>query len=487
MKSQTALAFEYSYLDLPEAFYTQLAPTPVAEPRLVALNDALAQELGLHLPGLSSQDKAALFSGNRLTPDAQPFAQAYAGHQFGGFTMLGDGRAHVLGELVTPSGDRVDVQLKGSGPTPYSRRGDGRAALGPMLREYVISEAMHAMGIPTTRALAVVTTGQTVYREQPEQGAILTRTAASHLRVGTFEYASALGNPAPLQALLDYTLARHFPNLADADDKAIALLDAVMQKQIDLIVHWMRVGFIHGVMNTDNMALSGETIDYGPCAFMDTYDPATVFSSIDHQGRYAYANQPKIALWNLTRFAEALLPVIDDDEKQAIAKAEATLNTFSTGYRKKWLAMMRAKLGLTKEDEADETLIAGLLNWMKATKADYTNTFRDLGSPGFSPGCKAPYDTEAFSAWHTDWQARRERYGESRKASQALMQQTNPAIIPRNHKVEEALTATSDGDLKPFRTLLSALQSPYDDHHGLAPYQLPAPEGSCRYQTFCGT
>ena len=485
MTSDTTLQFEYSYLDLPESFYALLAPAPVAKPRLVAFNQTLADELGVDLADLSDNDKAALFAGNELPSDAKPFAQAYAGHQFGGFTNLGDGRAHVLGEIVLPNSQRFDVQFKGSGPTPYSRRGDGRAVLGPMLREYLISEAMAALGIPTTRALAVVTTGEAVQREKPEQGAILTRVAASHLRVGTFEFAAAHRDKAMLQALLDYTLKRHFPDLIDANNKALALLDAVLRKQVDLIVHWMRVGFVHGVMNTDNMALSGETIDYGPCAFMDTYDPATVFSSIDHQGRYAYANQPAIALWNLTRFAEALLPVIDDEQEQAVALAEETLTSFSHLYREKWVSMMRAKLGLLGEEEGDEKLIQRLLDWMKDNKADYTNTFRELSDEAKHQA--PPYDADVFRAWQSDWQARREHRSKSIKASRALMQQTNPAVIPRNHKVEEALAAATAGDLHPFRELLEALQSPYEDREALTPYQSPAPLGSCAYQTFCGT
>ncbi|MFN3166246.1 MAG: protein adenylyltransferase SelO [Phycisphaeraceae bacterium] len=507
MPTDLALPLEYSYLALPEAFYTLVAPTPVVKPALAVFNATLATELGLDFAGSTEDALANLFSGTRLPPNARPFAQAYAGHQFGGFTMLGDGRAHVLGEHITPHGERVDLQLKGSGQTPYSRRGDGRAVLGPMLREYLISEAMAALGIPTTRALAVVSTGESVYREQPEQGAVLTRVAASHLRVGTFEYAAAHRDRALLEALIDYTLARHFPPLVRADNKALALLDAVLHKQADLVVHWMRVGFVHGVMNTDNMALSGETIDYGPCAFMDQYDPATCFSSIDVNRRYAYANQPAIALWNLTRFAEALLPAIDEDEMRAVAMAEETLKTYSHLYRDKWLAMMRAKLGLFGEEAGDEPLIDRLLSWMKDNNADYTNTFRglrlivpstqiappvnagpasqDAPSPAFT--CGANFDDDTFRAWHNDWQARRERQDEPLEASDQLMQQTNPAVIPRNHKVEQALAAATAGDIQPFDALLSALQSPYEEREALAPYQSPAPPGSCKYQTYCGT
>jgi uncharacterized protein YdiU (UPF0061 family) len=491
--------FENSYQRLPEVYYAQVAPVPVASPELVVFNDDLAGELGLDCSGLDTQARAALFSGNDLPEAAQPIAQAYAGHQFGGFTMLGDGRAHLIGEQITPSGKRFDIQFKGSGQTPFSRRGDGRAVLGPMLREYLVSEAMAALGIPTTRALAVVTTGEAVQRETPLPGAILTRIAASHIRVGTFQYAAIQEDRSLLGPLLDYTIDRHHPELADADNKAIALLDATIERQADLIVHWMRVGFIHGVMNTDNMALSGETIDYGPCAFMDTYDPATVFSSIDHNGRYAYANQPGIALWNLTRLAEALLAAIDADEEAAVKKAEASLNRFSDVYRDKWLAMMRAKLGLFGNEDTDTQLITDLLNWMKESKADFTNTFLELTNKlsrlGFSPAtglatCRAeaqPTDSDAFAAWHTRWRARLEENDQPIEAAQQLMQRTNPAVIPRNHKVEAALTAATEGDMQPFHKLHAVLQRPYEDSESLTPYQAPPGPEACRYQTFCGT
>ena len=485
MASSSGLNLEQSYLELPEVFYARVEPVAVADPAMVVFNDVFASALGLDCSGLGADEQAALFSGNRLPAGAQPIAQAYAGHQFGGFTMLGDGRAHLLGEHVTPDGQRVDIQLKGSGQTPFSRSGDGRAVLGPMLREYLISEAMAALGIPTTRALAVVKTGEPVQRETLLPGAILTRVANSHLRVGTFEFAAALKDRSALQALLDYTIDRHHPGPADADNQAIALLDATLQRQTDLILHWMRVGFIHGVMNTDNMALSGETIDYGPCAFMDAYDPATVFSSIDHHGRYAYANQPAIALWNLTRFAEALLGVIDDDEVAAIKQAEACLNRFSDLYRDKWLAMMCAKLGLLGSDDSDGQLIADLLSWMKETKADYTNTFLDLTR---TVGSTQPIDTsESFTAWHIRWQERLKQNDLPIEEAQHLMQRTNPAVIPRNHKVEEALAAATEGDMQPFRNLCAALQKPYEDREDLEPYQTPPGPEACRYQTFCGT
>eukprot|EP00752_Nemacystus_decipiens_P013574 g12032.t1 len=463
----------------------------------------LASDLGLEASTINEDELASLFSGSTLPEGAKPLAQAYAGHQFGHFTMLGDGRAHLLGEHLSPDGKRFDIQLKGSGQTPFSRRGDGRAVLGPMLREYLISEAMAALGIPTTRALAVVTTGEDVQRETLLPGAILTRVAASHIRVGTFQFASATGDRAMLQALLDYTIQRHDPQLIDVESKALGLLDAAIHRQADLIVHWMRVGFIHGVMNTDNMTLSGETIDYGPCAFMDTYNPATVFSSIDHNGRYAYANQPAIAAWNLARLAEALLPMIDDDADKAIQLADVLVNRFAEVYKEKWLTMMRAKLGMVGEEQDDKQLISDLLAWMKKSQADYTNTFRKLeremsaqrgrgscqadepsarcGSAGASPSLSIP------DAWHTRWQDRLQHNGRPIEESIALMQKTNPAVIPRNHKVEEALEAATNGDLQPFHALHAVLQSPYEQRDTLAPYQSPPEPSNQVYQTFCGT
>ena len=474
-----------SYQRLPGLLYAQVEPEPVSSPEMVAFSNGLADELGLDLSGLSDDQRAALFTGNVLPMGAQPIAQAYAGHQFGHFTMLGDGRAHLIGEQITPDGRRFDIQLKGSGPTPYSRRGDGRAVLGPMLREYLISEAMATLGIPTTRALAVVTTGEPVQRETLLPGAVLTRVAASHIRVGTFQFASATQDRPVLEALLDYTLQRHDPALIDADNKALALLDAAIERQADLIVHWMRVGFIHGVMNTDNTTLSGETIDYGPCAFMDAYDPATVFSSIDVNGRYAYANQPAIIAWNLARLAEALLPLIDDDGDRAVQIAEAKVNGFADLYRDKWLAMMRAKLGLFGHDDGDYELITDLLAWMKNNHADYTNTFRDLA--GQARPESPPYGCKAFTDWHARWQTRLEQNDPPRAAARKLMQRTNPAVIPRNHKVEEALAAATEGDLEPFHALHKALQSPYEEREGLSPYQSPPEPGERVYQTFCGT
>ena len=489
--TMTDLGFQFdtTYATLPPTFYTEGAPAPAHNPGIVVVNQALADEMGLDLSSLDPNAQAQLFSGNVLPPGAAPFSQAYAGHQFGNFTLLGDGRAHMWGEHVTPKGQRLDIQFKGSGRTPYSRQGDGKAALGPMLREYIVSEGMHHLGIPTTRSLAVVTTGQPVIREALLKGAILTRVASSHIRVGTFQFAAYQRDKDALTALLDYTIARHYPDLAEAPNKAVALIEAVMEKQVDLIVHWMRVGFIHGVMNTDNMTLSGETIDYGPCAFMDAYDPATVFSSIDHMGRYAYGNQPRIAQWNIARLAETLLPLIDADEDKAVDLAETAINQFPELYFAKWRAMMRAKLGLIGEQDGDEALGLDLLKWMQTNTADFTNTFRDL-SQETKP--TAPlYGQAGFAEWHGRWQARRAQNDVPEADSLALMRASNPAIIPRNHIVEHALTAAEEeGDLAPLMALLSVLQSPYQDQDavgGVSPYQsLPDP-GERVYQTFCGT
>ncbi len=370
---------DHTYATLPALFHAAAAPTPVRDPHYVVFNPALAAAIGLDAASLEGPAGAAIFAGNHLPEDARPLAQAYAGHQFGHFTVLGDGRAILLGEQTTPAGTRVDVQLKGAGQTPYSRRGDGRAALGPMLRELLISEAMHGLGIPTSRSLAVVSTGEPVYRERPLPGAVLTRIAASHLRVGTFEWAAVSRDPAALPALAAYTVQRHFPEVADAATPHLALFEAIVERQARLIAQWQLVGFIHGVMNTDNMALSGETLDYGPCAFMDVYDPETVFSSIDAAGRYAYGNQPPIAQWNLARLAEAMLPLFDADRTRAIELATAALERFVSRFEHHWLAGMRAKLGLTTEEPEDRALVEALLAWMRGAGADFTNTFRTLG------------------------------------------------------------------------------------------------------------
>jgi uncharacterized protein YdiU (UPF0061 family) len=480
---------ENSYAALPSILHARLRPTPVREPRLVVLNHALARELGLDPAALSSPDAAALFAGNRIPPGADPLAQAYAGHQYGNFTPLGDGRALLIGEQITPGGERFDIQLKGSGPTPYSRRGDGRAALGPMLREYVVSEAMHALGIPTTRSLAVAGTGEQVWRQEGAlPGAVLTRVAASHIRVGTFEWAAAVAHQAgdeALRALCDYTLRRHYPELVASTEPALALLDAVVERQATLIVRWMSVGFVHGVMNTDNMALSGETIDYGPCAFIDAYDPATVFSSIDQQGRYAYGNQPRIAQWNLARLAEALLPLLHREEEESVKIASAAIQRFSGHFLRHSLATMRRKLGLFNEEPEDQALIEGLLGWMQRTQADFTNTFAALSTP--DTDVLAALSDEEFQGWHTRWRARLTRQTQSPADSLTLRRVTNPAFIPRNHLVEAALASATQGDLTPFERFLEILATPFD-HERVAPeYKSPAPKSLEAYRTFCGT
>lgn len=468
---------EHTYAQLPAMLHEHLDPTPVREPQMVVFNHTLAESLGLNSAALATQP--AIFAGNALPEGAKPLAQAYAGHQYGNFTGLGDGRAILLGEQVTPQGARYDVQLKGSGPTPFSRRGDGRAALGPMLREHIISEAMHALGIPTTRSLAVVTTGEKVFRQDLQPGAVLTRIAASHIRVGTFEWAAAHGDHDALRALTHHTLRRHYPDRATAEVPGLALLEAVMERQAALIAQWQCVGFIHGVMNTDNMALSGETIDYGPCAFMDTFDPATVFSSIDRHGRYAYGNQAKIAQWNLARLAEALLPMLHPDEKQAVELANTAIESFKPLFEHQWLAGMRAKLGLFTEEAEDRALIESLLEWMRVQKADFTNTFRQL-----HPAETSPQADPAFAAWHARWQARLALQPQSEEEVRRGMRAHNPAVIPRNHKVEEALSAAVEGDLGVMQRLLEVLAKPYDH----APeYSTPSGLPPGAYQTFCGT
>lgn len=450
------------------------------------LNHALAESLALDIDVLSAAEAAALFSGNVLPEGAQPIAQAYAGHQFGHFTMLGDGRAILLGEHLTPAGERFDIQLKGSGQTPFSRRGDGRAALAPMLREYVISEAMYALGIPTTRSLAVVTTGEQVVRETLLPGAILTRVARSHIRVGTFEYAAGQGGADAIKILADYAIQRHYPDLADAANPYLALLNRVIERQAALVAKWLLTGFIHGVMNTDNMSISGETIDYGPCAFMDAYDPDTVFSSIDQNGRYRYGNQPLMAQWNLARLAETLLPLIDTVQEKAVALAEEAIHAFPAIYQTQWMTGMRKKLGLFTAEAEDGELITGLLTWMRQQQADYTNTFRALVSETL------PQDTlfqdAGFAAWHARWQIRLARQPGSSNKSFQLMRANNPAIIPRNHRVEEALSAASEqGDYALMQRLLAAVANPYADVPEYQDFRAPPAPSERVYQTFCGT
>ncbi len=473
--------FDYSYLSLPPEFHTELAPTPVAQPELVLVNSELAHDLALDFAADNVANTAELLSGNRLPEGARPFAQAYAGHQFGHLTMLGDGRALVLGEQVLADGSRFDIQLKGSGRTPYSRQGDGRAALGPMLREYLVSEAMHALGVPTTRSLAVVQSGELVFREQALAGAILTRVASSHIRIGTFVHAAALAKPQSLRDLLSYTLQRHYPDLLPAENQALALLKAVAARQASLLAHWQRVGFIHGVMNTDNVALSGETIDYGPCAFLDSYDPKTVFSSIDRDGRYCFGNQPAIGQWNLARFAESLLPVLHDDRDQALELARAVVNDFAQLYQEQYLRTMRAKLGLAEAQADDEQLIADLLSWMHSQRADYTNSFLALLDEQWQP----PYTNPDFQRWHKRWRRRAGANVGGLAQAREIMQAHNPRVIPRNHAVEQALESALTGNIQDFHNLLAALRSPYQAQEQHHLYQQPVEIAN--YRTFCGT
>lgn len=485
-KIETGWNLDSSYARLPKTFFTRQNPTPVRSPKLIILNYPLATFLGLDVQALQSKDGVAVFAGNQIPEGALPLAQAYAGHQFGHFALLGDGRAMLLGEQITPCGARLDIQLKGSGRTFYSRGGDGRAALGPMLREYIISEAMHALGIATTRSLAVVTTGESVIRQTEQPGAILIRVAASHLRVGTFQYVSKWGTIEDLQILADYTLQRHFPDADAALNRYLFLLQEVIKRQASLIAKWQLVGFIHGVMNTDNMALSGETIDYGPCAFMDAYDPATVFSSIDIKGRYAYGNQPPIAGWNLARFAETLLPLLHENEKQAVKLAQDAISDFMELCHSNWLAGMRAKLGIFNKEIQDESLINSLFSIMHKYRADYTNTFRALTLDTQSE--MVLFGTAEFTQWHELWQARLGRQQETKASSQQLMRSSNPGIIPRNHRVEAALeAAVKQGDYSVMEQLLDVLSNPYAHSPEQADYStLPAPS-THPYRTFCGT
>jgi len=488
VRTNAGWSLQHSYARLPDIFHAAAAPTPVRVPRLVLLNRPLAKSLGLDANALEGAAGAALFSGNLLPPGAATLAQAYAGHQYGHFAILGDGRAILLGEQIAPGGGRFDIQLKGAGPTPFSRRGDGRAALGPMLREYAIGEAMHALGIPTTRSLAVVETGETVWRQEGFPGAVLTRVAKSHLRVGTFQWAAARGDEAALRALVTYTVRRHYPDLMEAQNPALALLEAIVERQAALIAQWMLVGFVHGVMNTDNMAVSGETIDYGPCAFIDTYDPATVFSSIDRDGRYAYGNQPRIAQWNLARLAETLLSLLHPEEKTALAMATGTVEAFTASYERHWLTGMRRKLGLFTEEPADAALVETLLGWMEHTHADYTNTFVALTR---QPGETDPFptnDDDDGRRWREAWEARLTRQPQSADESLGLRRSHNPAFIPRNHLVEAALLAASSrDDLEPLTRLLEVLAQPFDYTRHAPEYRMPAPSGGSEYRTFCGT
>ena len=476
--------FDNSYYKLPESFRENINPIPVRKPELIILNKGLAEELNLNFSKLDVKDISELFAGNLLPKGSNSIAQAYAGHQFGHFTMLGDGRAVLIGEHISNKKDRYDIQLKGSGKTAFSRNGDGRAALGPMLREYIVSEAMYNLGIPTTRGLAVVKTGEEVIRETPLQGAILTRVALSHIRVGTFQYVAARQKRDELEILFNYVVNRHYPNIKNSKNEAIDLLETVLDKQIELVVNWMRVGFIHGVMNTDNMSISGETIDYGPCAFMDFYDPKTVFSSIDQMGRYAYCNQPIIAKWNLSRFAECLIPLIDKDQSKAIGLATDIINTFEKKYEEKWLGMMRDKLGLFGIDHKDKFLILDLLTWMHQKKVDYTNTFCHLMN--FKINNNRDYEDNEFQSWKKRWKERLLKNNNSPEKFMKLMRSVNPLVIPRNHKIEEALSKANDGDYDLMNELVKILCKPYTDQKDILNYQLPSYSND-DYKTFCGT
>ena len=476
---------ENSYANLPEFFYSKIDLNNVHSPKLVILNENLAEYLGLNAGELKSNEGVSFLSGNSVPEGSIPIAQAYAGHQFGYFTMLGDGRALLIGEQITPQGERFDIQLKGSGRTPYSRGGDGRAALKPMLREYIISEAMYNLNIPTTRSLAVVTTGEPVIREDILRGSILTRVASSHIRVGTFAYASNYGTKDNIRQLADYTINRHYKEIENNENKYLSFLKEAVKRQASLIAKWQLIGFIHGVMNTDNMVISGETIDYGPCAFMDTYNPDAVFSSIDKYGRYAYKNQPEIAVWNLSRFAETLLPLIHENKEQAIKLAQDAVSEFYELYHNNWILGMRSKLGIFNEEKEDEQIVEELLNLMYKSNEDYTNTFIKLT---FGKKEGAMYESTEFREWYNKWQRRLKRQNQSKEQSIELMKNSNPALIPRNHIVEEALSAADEkNDYSVMESLLNALSKPFAHTADNAVYAELPPASFCKYKTFCGT
>lgn len=486
------LGLQHSYAALPGRFFARVAPTPVPDPKLVVLNGGLARELGLD-PRSLEPEAAAMLSGNRIPEDAEPIAMAYAGHQFGAFVpSLGDGRAILLGEIKGPDGILRDVQLKGAGLTPFSRGGDGRAALGPMLREYLVSEAMHALSVPTTRSLAVVTTGEQVFRESALPGAVLTRVATTHIRVGTFQYFAARGDEEAVRTLLEYVIARHYPEARDTEVPALSVLKSIAQRQAALMADWMALGFIHGVMNTDNMSVAGETIDYGPCAFMDEYDPNTVFSSIDHRGRYAFANQPAIAQWNLARLAETLLPLIDPETEKAIALATGVLEPFIAEFEARFLAGMRRKIGLAAATEGDADLVKRLLAVMAQSHADFTLTFRRLAllaeRPDEEPRLRELFAQPAdIDSWLRDWRNSLVRDGRSTGERVAGMRAASPAYVPRNHRVQIALDAAERCDHGPFRALLEVLQSPFDEQPQRSEYAGPPRPEERVLRTFCGT
>ena len=485
LEKQIGWKFDNTYSKLPNYMLSKINPTPVKNPETVIFNHDLSKDIDLDFSKIKNQDIASIFSGNKLPEGSETISQAYAGHQFGYFTILGDGRAHMIGEHITKSKKRLDIQFKGSGQTPYSRNADGRAALGPMLREYLISESMYNLGIPTTRSLAVIKTGEDVIRETNLKGAILTRVASSHIRVGTFQYALISKDEKILKALFDYTINRHYPELKESLFPALDLLKIVLDKQIELVCNWMRVGFVHGVMNTDNMTISGETIDYGPCAFMDSYDPRTVFSSIDKHGRYSYFNQPIITKWNLERFAESLLPLVDDDNKVAIKIVTDVLKEFPEKYKKNWIGMMKKKLGLISENPKDEELIIELLSWMHKNKADYTNTFCYLMNQYKLKN--EIYNESQFILWKKKWEQRINLNNSCLKKSLKIMRTVNPLVIPRNHLVEEALNhATEKNSLNKINELLKVLKDPYNSNSETSKYQ-STQFSEKNYVTYCGT
>jgi uncharacterized protein YdiU (UPF0061 family) len=487
-----AFTFDNSYARLPERFFAPQAPTPVASPTLIKLNAPLADLLGLDARFLASPAGVAVLAGNAVPEGAAPLAMAYAGHQFGGFSpQLGDGRAILLGEVIGRDGIRRDIQLKGGGRTPFSRNGDGRAALGPVLREYIVSEAMHALGIPTTRSLAAAATGEFVLREERLPGAVLTRVAQSHVRIGTFEFFRARGDVDGVRTLADYVIARHYPQAAHAEHPHRALLDAVITRTASLVARWMGVGFIHGVINTDNMSIAGETIDYGPCAFMDTYDPATVYSFIDHAGRYAYGNQPRIAYWNLARLAEAMLPLLGEDDEARVAAAREALDTYPQRFEDAYIGVLRLKLGLREAREGDLALARELLDLMAAHKADFTLTFRHLPGAIETDENHARLqfaDPMAFDLWATRWRARLAQEADSPAVKMAAMRAANPAFMPRNHRIQAVITAAQDqNDFAPFEELIAVLAAPYEDQPGRDLYAAPPRPEEVIQNTFCGT
>jgi uncharacterized protein YdiU (UPF0061 family) len=477
--------FDNTYIKLPFSFYKKQLPTPISAPQVAVFNESLAKDLGLDFLIGNNERIAEELSGNSIPNGSDPIAQAYAGHQFGHFTMLGDGRAILLGEILNHVGERVDIQLKGAGQTPYSRRGDGRATLRSMLREYIMSEAMHHLGIPTSRSLAVISTSDPVYRQQVHSGAVLTRVMSSHIRVGTFEYARQFGSGEDLQALAAYTIERHYPSLSEAENPALELLRSMLHQQTDLVLEWLRVGFIHGVMNTDNMGLACETYDYGPCAFMNAYHPKTVFSSIDTNGRYAFENQPFIAHWNVSVLAGALLPLIDDEQEKAIALAQEVLNEFEPRFIDKYFQMMLGKIGLSEISEANKDLLTSLLGWMEKNEMDYTKTFYSLLNDAIledSPSLKV-----ANPEWYQRWQSACENQTGGQAKAMELLKKSNPAFIPRNHAVEYALDMAESGNYHPFHQLLEAVLSPYEFVSSYIPLMRVPPQHDQQYATYCGT